>query len=248
MERGKCMGKVYLVGAGPGDPGLITLKGIRCIREADVILYDRLVSPQLLVEAKREAEIIYCGKGPDCHSMNQNEINSLLTRYAREGKIVTRLKGGDPFVYGRGGEEAEVLAKNHIAFEIVPGVTSGVGACAYAGIPLTHRYISSTVVFVTGHCCDEKKIRWDNIASIETVVIYMGINQAVYIEQQMISNGRSPNTPICIIQEGTTSRQRVLTGELKDLSLIIEKHRVKSPGLIVIGEVVRMRSIISWFM
>lgn len=241
------MGKVYIVGAGPGDPELLTLKGLRCIREADVILYDRLVNPSLLNYAKNGAELIYCGKEPHHHSCDQETIHQLLVRYAKNGKVVTRLKGGDPFVYGRGAEEAEVLAKQQIEFEIVPGITSGIAAPAYAGIPLTHRQYGSTVAFITGHLCKEKELPWEHLAKIDTVVIYMGISRLAHIQQQLLRFGRSPQTPVAIVYQGTTAKQRVVTNTLENLTSIAQKEGIENPSIVVIGQVVRLHAVISWF-
>ncbi|KYD16521.1 uroporphyrinogen-III C-methyltransferase [Saccharococcus caldoxylosilyticus] len=243
------MGKVYLVGTGPGDPELLTVKGVRCIQEADVILYDRLVDPMLLQYAKQGAELVYCGKKPRHHSVAQETINQLLVRYAKQGKVVTRLKGGDPFIYGRGAEEAETLAKAQVAFEIVPGITAGIAAPAYAGIPLTHRRYGSTIAFVTGHVCEEneEKLKWEHIANIDTIVVYMGIRRLAYIQQQLLRYGRSPHTPAAFIFQGTTEQQRTVVSTLENLTKTAKKERIQNPAIIVIGDVVRLHETISWF-
>ena len=200
------MSKVYLVGAGPGDPDLITVKALKCIKKADVILYDRLVNEELLGYAKEGAELIFCGKLPNFHVLQQETINHLLVKHAKKGKVVTRLKGGDPFVFGRGGEEAEYLAKNRVEFEIVPGITSGIAASAYAGIPLTHRDISSSFAFVTGHSknFEEDRIKWEALVNgVDTIAIYMGVKNFPRIQERLLRCGKSPETPIAFIQQGT---------------------------------------------
>lgn len=244
------MGKVYLVGAGPGDPELITLKALRCIREADVILYDRLVNKELLEHAKEGADLIYCGKLPDYHTMKQETINHFLVRYAKKGKIVTRLKGGDPFVFGRGGEEAEALVKNNLPFEIVPGVTSGIAAAAYAGIPVTHREASGSVAFVTGHRKEgqEEEDRWKSLAKgIDTLAVYMGIRELPYIQKKLIQYGKKADTPVAIVHWGTTSNQKTITGTLETISDEAAKHHIKNPSMIIIGQVVHYRKQLKWF-
>lgn len=242
-------GKVYLIGAGPGDPGLFTLKGKRCLEEADVVVYDYLANPRLLRYAKPGAELIYAGKQASQHTLPQEEIGRLLRARASEGKVVARLKGGDPFVFGRGGEEAEELAAAGIPFEVVPGVTSAVAAPAYAGIPLTHRDFTSTVAFVTGHEDPTKEatgIAWDKIATgIGTLVFFMGVGQLPEIAAKLTRHGRSPLTPAAVIRWGTRAEQEVVTGTLADLA---EKCRgMKPPALIVVGEVVGLREKLRWF-
>ncbi|MCD7033849.1 uroporphyrinogen-III C-methyltransferase [Metabacillus sp. GX 13764] len=243
------MGKVYLVGAGPGDPELITLKALRCIQEADVILYDRLINKELLKHAKEGADLIYCGKLPDYHTMKQETINRFLVRYAKKGKVVTRLKGGDPFVFGRGGEEAEALVKNNLPFEIVPGVTSGIAAAAYAGIPVTHRDASASVAFVTGHKKGEdEEERWKSLAKgIDTLAIYMGVSQLPYIQEKLIQYGKSPDTPAAIIHWGTTAVQKTVTGTLETIHEDAMRNEMKNPSMIIIGEVVKYREQLKWF-
>ncbi len=245
------MGKVYLVGAGPGDPGLITVKGKKCIEEADVILYDRLINKELLNYAKDDAELIYCGKLPDYHLMKQETINHFLVKNAKKGKMVTRLKGGDPFVYGRGGEEAEELAKHGVEFEIVPGITSGIAAPAYAGIPVTHREHSSTFAFVTGHRRKDKEeddLRWESLAKgIDTLAIYMGVKNLPYICEQLLKHGRPASTPVALVHWGTIEEQQTVTGTLNSIVEIVEKSEIKNPSMIIVGEVVRLRDKINWF-
>ncbi|WP_408006450.1 uroporphyrinogen-III C-methyltransferase [Pseudalkalibacillus sp. A8] len=245
------MGKVYLVGAGPGDPGLITVKGMKCIEEADVILYDRLINKELLNYAKPDAELIYCGKLPDYHLMKQETINRFLVKNGKKGKIVTRLKGGDPFVYGRGGEEAEELAKHGLEFEIVPGITSGIAAPAYAGIPVTHREHSSTFAFVTGHRRKDKEgddLHWESLAKgIDTLAIYMGVKNLPYICEQLLKHGRPAATPVALVHWGTIEEQRTVTGTLDSIVEIVEQSDIKNPSMIIVGEVVRLRDKINWF-
>lgn len=242
-------GTVYLIGAGPGDPGLFTLKGMRCLEEADVVIYDALANSRLLQHARPEAERIYVGKTAGRHTLQQEEINGLLVERARAGRTVARLKGGDPFVFGRGGEEAEALVAAGIPFEVVPGVTSAIAAPAYAGIPLTHRDFASTVAFVTGHedpAKADSDIAWDKIATgVGTLVFFMGVGRLPEIVAQLTRHGRSPETPAAVVRWGTRAEQEVVTGTLSDL---VEKSRgMKPPALIVVGEVVRLRESLSWF-
>ena len=246
---GGTTGKVYLIGAGPGDPGLFTLKGKRCLEEADVVVYDYLANPRLLRHAKPGAEIVYVGKQAGQHTLPQEEIGRLLVARAAEGKVVARLKGGDPFIFGRGGEEAEELAAARIPFEVVPGVTAAVAAPAYAGIPLTHRDFTSTVAFVTGHedpTKEETGVAWDKIATgIGTLVFFMGVGQLAEIAAKLTRHGRSPSTPAAVIRWGTRAEQEVVTGTLADLP---DKCRgMKPPALIVVGEVVALREKLRWF-
>lgn len=244
------MGKVYLVGAGPGDPDLITVKGLKCIQEADVILYDRLINNELLQYAKKEADLIYCGKLPDYHTLKQETINSFLVKFAKKGKVVTRLKGGDPFVFGRGGEEAEALAKNDIPFEVVPGITSGIAAPAYAGIPVTHREHSASVAIVTGHRKgnEEDDIQWEHLAKgIDTLAIYMGVANLPYICEQLTKHGKSGETPVALVHWGTYKEQRTITGTLATIVDIVRKENVENPSMIIVGEVVKLREKLRWF-
>lgn len=239
------MSKVYLVGAGPGDPDLITVKALKCIQKADVILYDRLVNEQLLKEAKPGADFVFCGKHPKFHILKQETINHLLVKYAKEGKTVTRLKGGDPFVFGRGAEEAEELAKHGISFDVVPGITSGIAAPAYAGIPITHRDMGSSFAVIAGHRCkgNHKEVDWESLAKgVDTLAIYMGISNLPYICDQLLSNQKKKDTPVAIIQQGTTEDQRVVTGTLDNIVDVVEKSKISNPAMIVVGEVVRFRS------
>ena len=243
MENGE--GKVYLVGAGPGDPGLITLKGFRLLQMADVVIYDRLVHPEILAEIPQEAEKLYVGKKCDHHTLPQDEINALMVRKAREGKIVVRLKGGDPFVFGRGAEEVLHLVQQGIPWEVVPGVTSATAVPAYAGIPITHREFSSMASIITGHetfSKDLSQLRYDLISPNDsTLVILMGMTNLGKIVEELTRYGRPPATPACIITWGTYPEQRVLTGTLGDIAEKKEQAGLKPPGIIVIGEVVRLR-------
>jgi uroporphyrinogen III methyltransferase/synthase len=243
-----CPGKVYLIGAGPGDPGLFTLKGKRCLEEADVVAYDALANPRLLAFAKPDAELIYVGKRGGAHALSQEEIGALLVERARAEKIVARLKGGDPFVFGRGGEEAEELAAAGVPFEVVPGVTSAVAAPAYAGIPLTHRDFTSTVAFVTGHEDPTKAdsgIAWDKIATgVGTLVFFMGVGQLPEIVRKLVEHGRAPETPAAVIRWGTRADQEVVTGTLH--TLVERSQGMNPPALIVVGEVVALREKLRW--
>lgn len=243
----KCL--VYLVGAGPGDPGLITAKGLDCIRKADVIIYDYLVCMELINEAREAAEKIYVGKQGGDHTMEQDEINQLIVKKAKEDKIVVRLKGGDPFVFGRGGEEAVFLSENNIPFEIVPGITAAVAAPAYAGIPVTYRKYTSTFGLVTGHedpTKPETDIPWDKISSgMGTLAFYMGIKNLPYIVKQLIENGRPEETPVAVIRWGTTARQETVVGTLAD---IVEKAKtIRPPAITIVGEVVKLRERLNWY-
>ncbi|MBU8907803.1 uroporphyrinogen-III C-methyltransferase [Desertibacillus haloalkaliphilus] len=244
-------GKVFLVGAGPGDAQLITVKGLECIQTADVILYDRLVNPLLLEHARPEAELIYCGKLPDRHILRQESINQLLVDKGLEGKNVVRLKGGDPSVFGRVGEEAEALARHQIDFEIVPGITSGIAAPAYAGIPVTHREYGSSFAVVTGH--DKSKegkptIDWSALASgVDTIAFYMGVGNLGYITSQLCLYGRSPKTPVILIQWGTLGRQNVLEGTLETITAKAEEVGFENPAITLVGDIVSIRKKIQWF-
>ena len=244
-------GKVYLVGAGPGDPGLITLKGKECIQKADVLIYDYLASPTLLRHADTKAEMIYVGKKGGDHTLSQDGINKLIVEKAKTGAIVTRLKGGDPFIFGRGGEEAEVLIEAGIPFEIVPGVTSAIAAPAYAGIPLTHRKFTSTVAFITGHedpNKDNSSIDWASLAhGIGTLVFLMGVKNLPDIVAQLVKNGKPSETPVALVRWGTTSQQTTVSGTLADIVERVKEAKLKAPAIIVIGDVVRLREQMKWF-
>jgi uroporphyrin-III C-methyltransferase len=244
-------GKVFLVGAGPGDPGLITVKGLKCLKEAEAIIYDRLIDQEILKEASPEAEKIYVGKEASFHTLDQEAINRLLLETAHKGKKVVRLKGGDPFVLGRGGEEAEILAKNGIPFEIIPGVSSAYSVPAYAGIPVTYRGIASSFAVVTGHRApgkDHPEILWNKIsAGADTLVILMGLKNLPKVVEELIKNGKNPSTPVAVITSGTTSRQKCVTGNLQDIAERVKTEGLEPPATIVIGEVVRLRDQLSWF-
>lgn len=244
------MGKVYLVGAGPGDPDLITVKGLRCIQEADVILYDRLVNKELLTYAKEGVELINCGKLPDYHLLQQETINRFLVKYAKKGKVVTRLKGGDPFVFGRGGEEAEALIENGIHFEIVPGITAGIAAPAYAGIPVTHRDHASSFAIVTGHRKkdEDDNIKWESLAKgIDTLAIYMGVKNLPYIQGKLLEHGKSPETPVALIHWGTLETQKTAISTLANVLKTAQNAEISNPCMIVVGEVVNLSEKINWF-
>ncbi|KAB8138898.1 uroporphyrinogen-III C-methyltransferase [Gracilibacillus oryzae] len=235
------MGMVYLVGAGPGDAELITVKALKCIQKADVILYDRLVNQELLKEAKVGADLIYCGKLPKMHVMKQESINQMLTKYAKKGKTVVRLKGGDPFVFGRGAEEAEALAKQGITYEVVPGITSGIAAPAYADIPITHREVGRSFAVITGHCKNGQpdEINWQGLAdSVDTLAIYMGMSNLSFITEKLIQAGKKRSTPVAIIQEGTTKQQKAVTGTLATIGTLVQQEKIKNPAMIIVGEVV----------
>ncbi|MGC7870944.1 uroporphyrinogen-III C-methyltransferase [Desulfosporosinus sp. SYSU MS00001] len=244
-------GYVYLVGAGPGDPKLITLKGSECIAKADVLVYDRLASRRLLNLARPECELIYVGKSPDRHTLKQDEINQLLVTKGLEGKIVTRLKGGDPFVFGRGGEEAEALLEAGIPFEVVPGITSAISVPAYAGIPVTHRDLTSSFAVITGHedpTKNETAIQWNHIArSHGTLVFLMGMENLPLIAQKLMENGKEPSTPVGIIQWGTRPEQRTLVGSLSNIAEKVKEEGFTNPSIIIVGEVVSLREKLQWF-
>ncbi|MBW1815239.1 MAG: uroporphyrinogen-III C-methyltransferase [Deltaproteobacteria bacterium] len=236
---GAMKGKVYLVGAGPGDPGLITVKGLECIQHADVIIYDYLAHPSLLHHAKADAEIIYVGKKGGDHTLSQDEINKLIVDKANINLTVTRLKGGDPFIFGRGAEEAEVLKNNGVYFEIVPGVTSAIAAPAYAGIPLTHRKLTSTLAFVTGH--------EDPTKGIGTIVFLMGVKNLPQITSQLIKHGMSPETPAALIRWGTTPKQVTITGTIDTIVEKAKSANIKPPAIFVVGQVIDLRETLQWF-
>lgn len=243
-------GKVYLVGAGPGDPKLLTLKAVEVLKNADVIVYDRLVNKSILKHAKPEAEKIYAGKAAGRHVLSQDKINELLIKSALEGKTVVRLKGGDPFLFGRGGEEAEALAEKGVKFEVVPGVSSALAAPAYAGIPLTHRFHSSSVAIVTGSQAEDagKTVKWNRLANaVDTLVILMGLEPLKSITETLIKEGLNPDTPAAVIGWGTLKRQRVLIGRLSNIAEEAEAKKFKPPSVIVVGETVQSGRKLSWF-
>jgi len=243
--KGAAIPRVALVGAGPGDPGLVTVRGLERIRRADVILYDNLAAPGLLAHARPDAEKRYVGKKRTDHALTQDQINALLIDHARAGRRVVRLKGGDPFLFGRGGEEAEALAAAGVPFEVVPGVSSAMGAAAYAGVPLTHREHTSAVTFVTGHKVE--KIDWNRVGASETIVVFMGLVNFGEIAKHLIAAGRSPATPALAVRWATRPDQKTLSGTLGDLAGKIAEAGLKPPTLILVGEVVRLREKLNWF-
>jgi uroporphyrin-III C-methyltransferase len=242
-------GRVYLVGAGPGDPELLTLRAVKLLGKADVVVYDHLVSPAVLDFVPVQAERIYAGKQRNAHTMPQKEINALLVKLALQGKQVVRLKGGDPFIFGRGGEELQDLAANGVAFEVIPGITAASGVSCYAGIPLTHRDYAQVCLFVTGHLKDgSANLDWPSLVRLnQTVVIYMGLNALPEICGQMMTHGAAPDLPIAVIQEGSLAAQKVVVGTLRDLPDQVRAAQLVSPCLIIIGDVVKLRQQLSWF-
>jgi uroporphyrin-III C-methyltransferase len=241
-------GKAYLVGAGPGAAELITVRGLRLVQRADVILYDRLIAPELLEEARPDAELIYVGKQPHYHVATQEEINQLLVEKVRAGHQVVRLKGGDPFVFGRGGEEALALQAAGLPFEIVPGISSALAAPAYAGIPVTQRGVATSFAVVTGHACTESSgTDWSALARIPTLVILMGVSQIAHIAEQLLQAGRAAETPAAAIQWGSTDQQQVVRATLATLAYAIDVAGVESPATIVIGEVAALHDQLAWF-
>jgi uroporphyrinogen III methyltransferase/synthase len=241
-------GKVYLVGAGPGDPGLMTVRGLQLLRAAQVVVYDKLVNPILLEEVSAEAQRFFVGKQAGSHCIAQSEINQVLISYAKRGYNVVRLKGGDPFVFGRGGEEAEALIDAEVSFEIVPGVSSAVAVPAYAGIPLTHRRFASSFAVVTGHEASKpsSSVEWHKLATgPDTLVILMGLHNLAKIAAVLIEHGRSPNTPVAVIRQGTMAEQETVIGTLADIA--DECSSLKAPALIVVGDVVRLAKKLDWF-
>lgn len=243
-------GKVYLVGAGPGDTKLMTLKGLECIKKSDVIIYDRLANDEFLKEAKEDCEFIYVGKKSSNHILPQDKINEVILQKAIEGKIVTRLKGGDPYVFGRGGEEAEVLFDEGVDFEIVPGITSAIGGLCYAGIPITHRDYSSSFHVITGHLRDdeEKEINWNALANCKgTLVFLMGIGNLKHISSELIKEGRDRKTPVALISWATRYNQRTIVTDLENVYEVAKENNVKAPSLIVVGDVVKVRDKLNFF-
>lgn len=240
-------GKVYIVGAGPGDPDLITVKGAKALEKADVIVYDRLANPDLLSITSEESEHIYVGKRPGKPSVSQKQINHILITKAREGKIVVRLKGGDPFVFGRGGEECKALRAEGISYEVVPGISSALAAPAFAGIPVTHRNVARSFTVVTGHTIKNSDTfeNWGHISHADTLVVLMGMRNLSRIAETLISLGREPSTPVAVIEKATYDSQQTVTGTLADIVTKIE--HLSPPGTIVIGELASMSSELSWF-
>jgi len=247
----KNKGKVYLVGAGPGDAGLITMRGMECIQAADVILYDNLVNASLLRHARADAELIFVGKTPKKHTLTQDEINALLVEKAREGKVVARLKGGDPFVFGRGGEEAEELQKAVLDFEIVPGISSSIAAPAYAGIPVTHRGVATAFMVITGHedpTKEDSQVDWASVARFfGTRVILMGVEHIGTIADELMRHGAKSETPVAMVRWGTTGKQQTIQGTLATIAEVATKADFKPPAVTVIGEVAKLREKLNWF-
>ena len=242
-------GRVYLVGAGPGDPELLTLRAVRLLEKADVVVYDHLVSSDVLEFVNKTAERIYVGKRRNEHTMRQEQINTLLAKLGNEGKQVVRLKGGDPFIFGRGGEELETLHAHGVDFEVVPGITAASGVSSYAGIPLTHREYAQSCLFVTGHLKDgTADLDWPSLVRLnQTVVIYMGLGGLPEISRQLVAHGASANLPVAVVQDGTISTQKVATGTLATIADIVAQQALKSPCLVIVGEVVKLHHSLAWF-
>lgn len=244
-------GKVYLVGAGPGDIGLLTIKGLRYLQKAEVVIYDFHLNAQILNYINHKAEFIYAGKRGGRHTMTQDEINTILIKKAKEGNIICRLKGGDPFVFGRGGEEAEILSKEGIEFEVVPGVSSSIAAPAYAGIPLTHRFFSSSFAVIPGYediMKEESTIKWSKLATgVGTLVFLMAVKNVALITQKLIDNGLSPDTPVAVVRWGTRPDQKTIVGTLRNIVGILKEKDIKPPAVMIVGEVVRLRESLNWY-
>lgn len=243
-------GKVFFVGAGPGDPELIPLKSVRAIANADVIIYDRLVPIQLLKHTKPGTRFLYCGKEAGNHSKTQEQINAMIIKEAKRGCVVVRLKGGDPGIFGRVGEEAEICAKHQIPFEVIPGITSGIAAAAYAGIPLTHRELSSSLAFISGHRSAqhyEQQRNWSAVIGFDTIVVYMGVKELPEICKQLLLHGKEPSTPVAIVRWATTGHQQTFEGTLNNIVDIAKHNQLQSPALMIIGDVVKVREFMNWY-
>lgn len=243
-------GKVFIVGAGPGDPKLITLKAVEAIKSSDVVLYDRLVSKKIISMIPKKSQKLYVGRDVGDDYKHQDTTNDMMVKFAKKNKNVVRLKGGDPFIFGRGGEEAEFLKKHNVKYEIIPGITSGMGSAEYSGIPLTHRNYASSVVFVTGHEDAKKKegvVDWKRLAkSVDTIVIMMGLSRLEIISKKLISGGLDKNTPVAVIQNGTTDEHKMIKGTLSNISKKVKEAKVKPPTIIIVGKVVKLSDKIGW--
>lgn len=252
MKNKDYTGKVYICGAGPGDSKLLTLRAFELIKQADVILYDRLIGEDIIKLFPDTSKKVYVGRNIGDPTTHQNRTNELMINYARMGRNVLRLKGGDPFIFGRGGEEAEILKENKISFEIIPGITSGIGAATYSGIPLTHRKYSSSVAFVTGHEDPEKKtpvVNWDKLFdAVNTVVIYMGTEKLESIIEKIKTGKISKKTLVAIIQNSTLNNQKIITGDLDNIVLLSKEHNIKPPAIVIIGDIVNLNKTINWYM
>ena len=248
-DASQTQGEVYLVGAGPGDPDLLTFRALRLMQKADVVVYDRLVSPEVLELVRRDAEKIYVGKAKSKHTVPQGDINELLAKEALAGNRVVRLKGGDPFIFGRGGEELETLIEKGVNFQVVPGITAASGAASYGGIPLTHREHAKSVVFATGHLQDNSiNLNWQGLAQADqTIVFYMGLTGLPIICEQLVKHGLASTTPIAMVQSATTEKQKVVTGTLEDIQQKAEAADIKPPALIIVGSVVSLHEKLNWF-
>lgn len=248
-EKKEEVGEVYLVGAGPGDPDLLTFRALRLMQQADVIVYDRLVSKTILDMCRRDADRVYVGKERDNHALPQEDINELLARLAKEGKRVCRLKGGDPFIFGRGGEEIETLLQHGVPFQVVPAITAASGASSYGGIPLTHRDYSQAVIFATGHLKDgSMNLNWTSLAQPnQTIVFYMGLQGLSVICKELIAHGMPTTMPIALVQKATRPDQKVVTGTLENMPELVKSAHIKPPTLIIVGEVVKLHEKLHWF-